>query len=217
MGVLKALLDLLLPPKCPFCGALLARGEDGLCAKCQSELPWLQGPAAERNGGFFAVCVSPLRYTGRVRQAVHRYKFKGVSAHAPLYGRLVARCVSDHLPGRYDLISWVPLSDRRRRERGYDQALLLARAVAETLGGAVVPTLRKSRNTQAQSGLEGAERRRANVLGAYACVDRKLVAGKRVLLIDDVITTGSTLDECARVLLTAGAAEVVCAALARAR
>lgn len=217
MGILNALLDLLLPPKCPFCGGILARRADALCPECQEGLPWLQGPEAERSGGFFTVCVSPLRYKGLVREAVHRYKFKGVSAHAPLYGRLVAQCVNDHLAGRYDLITWVPLSDRRRRERGYDQAFLLAGAAAGELGSAAVATLRKNRNTQAQSGLEGAETRRANVLGAYVCPEPGLVAGKRVLLIDDVVTTGATLDECARVLLTAGAAEVLCATLARAR
>lgn len=80
-----------------------------------------------------------------------------------------------------------------------------------------VETLRKGRNTQAQSGLDDDAARRANVLGAYTIVDPELVEGKRVLLIDDVITTGSTISECARVLRSAGAADVVCATLARAR
>ena len=78
-------------------------------------------------------------------------------------------------------------------------------------------TLRKARNTDPQSGLEEESARRANVLGAYTAVDPELVAGKRVLLIDDVVTTGSTFSECARTLRTVGAADVVCAALARAR
>ena len=78
-------------------------------------------------------------------------------------------------------------------------------------------TLRKDRNTEAQSGLTEESQRRANVLGAYSPVDPSLVEGKRVLIIDDVVTTGSTLSECARVLRTMGASDVVCAALARAR
>ena len=78
-------------------------------------------------------------------------------------------------------------------------------------------TLRKERDTPAQSGLTEDAQRRANVLGAYTPVDRSLVEGKRVLLIDDVVTTGATLSECARMLRTMGAADVVCAALARAR
>ena len=127
------------------------------------------------------------------------------------------RYVHDHLDGRWDLITWVPLADQRRRERGYDQAFLLASAAALELGEVAVETLRKGRNTEAQSGLDDDAARRANVLGAYTAVDAELVEGKRVLLIDDVITTGATISECARILRTVGAREVVCATLARAR
>ena len=129
----------------------------------------------------------------------------------------MAQCVHDHLEGRYDLITWVPLSPQRKRERGYDQAFLLASAAALELGDVAVETLRKERNNEAQSGLTEAAQRRANVLGAYTPVDPELVAGKRVLLIDDVVTTGATMSECARILRAMGAADVVCAALARAR
>ena len=94
---------------------------------------------------------------------------------------------------------------------------LLASAAALELGEVAVETLRKGRNTEAQSGLDGDAARRANVLGAYTAVDAELVEGKRVLLIDDVITTGATISECARILRTVGAREVVCATLARAR
>ena len=94
---------------------------------------------------------------------------------------------------------------------------LLASAAALELGEVAVETLRKGRNTEAQSGLDDDAARRANVLGAYTAVDAELVEGKRVLLIDDVITTGATISECARILRTVGAGEVVCATLARAR
>ena len=99
------------------------------------------------------------------------------------------------------------------------QALLLNGMMGHALelDDVAVETLRKGRNTQAQSGLDDDAARRANVLGAYTIVDPELVEGKRVLLIDDVITTGSTISECARVLRSAGAADVVCATLARAR
>jgi len=217
MGAVKVLLDLLFPPRCAFCGKVLPGGGDGLCAGCQKDLPWLTEEAAERTGEFFSLCVSPLRYEGKVRESIHRYKFKGVNSYARVYGKLVAQCVRDHLAGRYDLISWAPLSDKRRRERGYDQAFLLAQAAAMELGDAAAETLHKRRDTEAQSGLEHDEARRANVLGAYECADRELIEGRRVLLIDDVVTTGATLSECARVLRTAGAAEVVCATLAKAR
>lgn len=216
-GPLGFVLDLLFPPKCVFCGKVLDTGEDGLCARCQRELPWLTDGEAELTGEFFSLCAAPLRYQDKVRDSVRRYKFKGRRGYHKLYGRLVAQCVHDHLAGRYDLITWVPLSPQRKKERGYDQAFLLASAAALELGEVAVETLRKERNADPQSGLTEDAQRRANVLGAYTPVDPELVAGKRVLLIDDVVTTGSTLSECARTLRTMGASDVVCAALARAR
>lgn len=215
-GAAAKLLDLLFPPKCVFCGKLLPTGATYLCPRCQKELPWLEGVAAEQTGEFFSLCVSPLRYQDKVRDSIHRYKFQGRRGYHKAYGMLVAQCVHDHLAGKYDLITWVPLSSQRRKERGYDQAFLLASAAALELGDVAVETLRKSRDNTPQSGLEGEAERRANVLGAYQPVDPQLVAGKRVLLIDDVVTTGSTLSECARMLRTMGASDVVCASLARA-
>ena len=216
-GPLGVLLDLLFPPKCVFCGKVLDSGEDGLCARCQRDLPWLADGEAELTGEFFSLCAAPLRYQDKVRDSIRRYKFNGRRGYHKLYGKLVAQCVHDHLAGRYDLITWVPLSSQRKKERGYDQAFLLASAAALELGEVAVETLREERHTAAQSGLTEAAQRRANVLGAYTPVDPELVAGKRVLLIDDVVTTGSTLSECARTLRTMGAKDVVCAALARAR
>ena len=215
---LGALLDLLFPPRCVFCRRLLHRGEEGICPRCQQELPWALGAEAEQTGEFFSLCASPLWYQDQVRASFHRYKFKGVRGYSRTYGRLVAQCVQDHLAGRYDLITWVPLSRARLRQRGYDQAMLLASAAALALDDVAAETLGKVRDTDAQAGLgKNDASRRANVLSAYQVTDPALVEGRRVLLIDDIVTTGSTLSECARVLRTAGATDVVCAALARSR
>ena len=217
-GPLGTLLDLLFPPRCVFCRRLLRRGEEGICSRCQQELPWALGAEAEQTGEFFSLCASPLWYQDQVRASFHRYKFKGVRGYSRTYGRLVAQCVQDHLAGRYDLITWVPLSRARLRQRGYDQAMLLASAAALALDDVAAETLCKVRDTEAQSGLgKNDASRRANVLSAYQVTDPALVEGRRVLLIDDIVTTGSTLSECARVLRTAGATDVVCAALARSR
>ena len=217
-GPLEVLLDLIFPPKCVFCKKLLRKGETDLCSRCQEHLPWCVGPEAERTLEFVSLCASPLRYQDEVRESFHRYKFKGVRGYAKAYGRLMAQCVRDHLAGKYDLITWVPLSEQRRKARGYDQAMLLAEATALELGDVAAETLVKVRDTSAQSGLgKDDSARRANVLGAYRPTDPELIAGRRVLLMDDVVTTGSTLSECARTLRTAGAADVVCVTLARAR
>lgn len=217
-GPVEVLLDLIFPPKCVFCKKLLRKGEDGICARCQEHLPWCVGPEAEQSMEFISLCASPLWYQDEVRESFHRYKFKGSRGYAKVYGRLMAQCVRDHLAGRYDLITWVPLSEQRRKSRGYDQAMLLAEAAALELGDVAAETLTKVRDNGAQSGLgKDDSARRANVLGAYRPTDPELIAGQRVLLMDDVVTTGSTLSECARTLRTAGAADVVCVTLARAR
>ena len=209
----EALLALLFPPKCPFCRRLLAEGEDLLCPECQRELPWTQGEQGKRKVEFSAGCIAPLWFQDRCREAVHRFKFRGMQCYSEPFSTLMAQCARDRLSGTFDLVTWVPVSRRRRWERGYDQGELLARGVARELELSFAVTLRKIRHNKKQSLLTGAAARRANVLGAYAVRDAALVRDKRVLLVDDVVTTGATLGECARMLRTAGAREVVCLAL----
>ena len=217
MNLKNILLDLLFPPKCIFCGQILERSGLLLCPDCQRSLPWLVGDRAQRKVEFVSLCVSPLRYKAPVDDSIRRFKFSGRSWYAKTYGVLTAQCVRDHLAGKYDLISWVPVSRKRKRKRGYDQAFLLARETAKHLGETLLPTLEKVRHNKAQSGLEDDAARRANVLGAYRVLDPVQIAGKRVLLVDDVVTTGQTLSECARTLRMAGAEDVLCVTLAKAR
>ena len=113
-----------------------------------------------------------------------------------------------------DVLTWAPISRLRKFRRGYDQVELFARVVAEELGMELTPTLRKIRHTKPQSTMGDASHRRANILGAYEVIDPALVRDKRVLLLDDIVTTGPTASECARMLLTAGAKEVKLATLA---
>ena len=211
MRFFTKLLDLLFPPKCMFCRRVLPYGARGCCESCRESLPKRDEP---KRGGWFSLCVSPLRYEGAVRQALIRFKFQDQPEYAAQLGAFLARCVREELEGQYDLITWVPVSDQRRKLRGYDQAMLLAAAAAVELGTVPAETLRKRKHIPAQSSLESAEERRTNVLGAYEAVAPERLAGKRILLIDDIITTGSTLEEASRTLLEAGAEAVVCAAVA---
>lgn len=215
MKLLTALLGLLYPPKCPFCGQVLERGEAGMCALCQGDLPWTDGPGGPMAG--CDACLSPLWYRDGVREGVHRYKFNGGAAHAALFGELMAQCLSDRWDGGVDLVTWAPLHPKRKKQRGYDQAELLARRVGELTGTPVEGVLEKVRATavQSQAGEDGA--RQANVRGAYAAVPGLDLTGKRVALVDDVATSGATLSECAAALRRAGAECVVGLTLARAR
>ena len=215
MKLLQILLDLLYPPKCPFCGTLLERGENGICVLCEKSLPWTNGESKPVEG--CDICLSPVWYTGGVPNAIHRYKFNGGRTHAQLFGALMAQCLSSHWRQHVDLVTWVPLATKRLRERGYDQAELLARRVAKLSGLPVVPTLVKVRHTKTQSHLEGTVERAANVLGAYQLLAGLELANRRVLLIDDVATTGATLSQCAACLRKAGAQSVAALTFARAR
>lgn len=212
----RALLDLLYPPKCVFCGRVLREGEADICGVCQRSLPWVGGipgkscPPASR-------CAAPLWYQGEVRESFHRYKFEGRDLYAPVYGGLMAQCVRDRLGLDFGPVVWAPLSQKRRRQRGYDQAELLARVLAQELDKPLLPALRKVRDAVEQSSLDSEAARKQNAAGAYEVTDPEGLTGKRVLLVDDIVTTGSTLSACAQVLLDAGAGEVWTAAFARAR
>ena len=207
MKPLRALLDLLYPPRCPFCGRILERSEDGMCALCQRELPWTDGPGRPVEG--CDACLSPLHYRDGVRDGVHRYKFNGGASYAALFGGLMAQCLSDRWDDPVDLITWAPLHPKRKKRRGYDQAELLARRAGELSGIAVAPTLEKIRATGVQSRLHTQEERRANVEGAYRALPGLDLSGRRVVLVDDVVTTGSTMAQCAACLRAAGAVTVV--------
>jgi competence protein ComFC len=184
MSFLSDFLDLLFPPKCIFCGKFLKKGADCMCPACAEALPFTKGPDVSQKGDFFDLCVSPLFYEGDVRKSILRFKFKGAAAYADCYGRLLADCIRENLPGKWTLITWVPLSSKRARDRGYDQAMLLALAAALELGDVAVETLVKSTNVKAQSSIDDREMRRANVSGVYELKDRELIAGKNVLLIE---------------------------------
>lgn len=211
-GRSSALLDLLFPRRCPFCGTVGTR--DSLCPKCRDTLPYT-GDLQEEDRGF-ARCAAPLYYEDGVRKAVLDLKFHGKLGGLDCFGELMAQCAARQFAGEFDTVTWVPVSRRRRKQRGFDQAQLLAEAAAGHWQVRPVPTLVKTVDNPAQSSLEGAEKRRANVLGVYEPVGEN-ICGHRILLIDDVLTTGATLAECVRVLREAGAAEVLCLTLARVR
>ena len=214
MGFLSSVLDLLFPPKCVFCGRILGCAEDNWCSRCTESLPFALA-GGRQDGDYYDLCISPLYYKDAVRKSIIRFKFKGAAAYADTYGKILADCIRENPDIEYDIISWVPLSDKREHSRGYDQAMLLALATALHLDDVAVETLKKPHDVRAQSELSDLEERSANISGAYEVTDCELVEGKRILLIDDIVTTGSTLSECAKELLSAGASRVVCAALAR--
>lgn len=217
MSLRERALDLLFPPKCPYCEKILDEPRAPVCPKCQAGLPWLEGKAGERTIDFADGCFSPLAYDDTVRGAIHRYKFQRVRALSGPFAALMAQCLRDRLPEGADLICWAPLSRQRLRERGFDQAELLGREVGRLLDIPAGPALAKTADTAPQSEQKEESARRANARGAYALLPGVDLAGKRVVLADDVVTSGATLSECAALLRRAGAEAVYCLTLARAR
>lgn len=208
------LLHLLFPPKCILCEKVLERNETDLCRDCRADSP--ECPGTHKNFSFLDSWAAVWYYEKNIRESLLRYKFHRARHYAPAYGRMLAMRLQNLYPDGFDVLTWVPISRMRRFTRGYDQVELLAQAVGQELGMTPVCTLRKLRNNRPQSRITGLAKRRANVLGVYRAVCPQQVQGKRVLLLDDIVTTGATAGECARVLLTAGAKEVHCGFIAAA-
>ena len=206
---------LLFPPKCVLCGRLLEKEETDLCRACRADNP--ECGAFRRKFRFLDGWAAVWYYEDTARSSLLRYKFRGARSYASCYGRLLAMRLIQECPEGFDILTWVPTGRLRKLRRGYDQVELLAKAVGTELGMEPQKLLKKVRNNPPQSGITGEAERRANVLGAYRAINREAISGKRILLLDDILTTGATAGECARVLLTCGAKEIHCAAVAAAR
>ena len=206
----RGLLALLFPRKCAGCGLVL-EGEGDFCPACEKALP-LVPPERREKKGPWGRCVSALYYEGMVREAVHAFKFRRQDWRIVAFARLMAQAAAEELAGEFDTVTWAPVSRGRLRERGYDQSRLLAEEMCRLWGTRPEPLLRKTAETPAQSSLKGEAARRGNVLGVYQGLPE--AAGKQILLVDDVFTTGSTMAECVRALKAAGARSVVCLTLA---
>ena len=204
--------QILFPPKCVLCKGLLQENETDLCRECRIHTP--EFPNHTKKLPYLAGWTALWYYEGNVRRSILRFKFYNARSYAETYGRMLAmKLLQEEIP--FDVLTWAPISALRKWRRGYDQVELIANAVGQQLGIEAVPTLKKVRHNQPQSRIKDDAARRANVLGAYRVTNPDSVAGKRILLLDDVITTGATAGECARMLWLAGAKSVNCAAVAR--
>lgn len=210
--LIDLVLDLLYPRRCVFCHRFMGAESGLFCSVCRDSLP--APHSGKKRGEFYSKCVSACSYEGIVRESLLRYKFGGCSFYAGVYGPLLAEAVRKELADKYDLITYVPISRQRLKRRGYDQARLLAEALGRELDKPVLRTVNKVRNTSPQSRLSGSAARRANISNAYRAYRPETYMGKRLLLIDDVLTTGATLSEVSRVLLSHGADTVFCGTFA---
>lgn len=205
----RTLIDVCFPPRCVFCDALRTSGTDAVCPDCTARSTWLRHPVLTDYfpqpawGQIMALC----RFSGPVTEAIHRLKYQERRDMAPELARLLAPLVR---AASYDWIIPVPLADARLRERGYNQSQLLAATLARSLHiPFAIAGLARVRATASQVGLP-ARTRVKNLRGAFAVRGPAGVRFRqaRILVIDDVLTTGATMHECARALRRAGAQRV---------
>ncbi len=217
---LHAILDLIYPPRCAGCGDFAGAW---WCASCDARACWLSPEQtarfAEIEGHEPLMVISAAHFEPPLREAIHALKYEGVPHVASaLSAHMVHAWRTSSPPIAPTVLVPVPLHSRRERERGYNQSLLLANDVGRALALPVQPrALRRVRHTEKQAQLESdIAVRLANVRDAFAA-EARIVRGQRVMLVDDVFTTGATLVACAAALRVAGAAEVIALTLARAR
>ena len=235
-NLFRSLLDLLLPPACLCCGRPLATSDATLfCPACLAQLHLITTPLCpccgraylKAAGGdhFCATCLTKKWYFGAARAVllyedpakslIHLFKYQGKTACLKSLCRLMASLphLADYTKDA-DLILPVPLHNSRLRTRGFNQAQLLAQAFFPKDRRLKVDIIRRIRPTPPQTGFNGTARR-LNVKNAFAVAEPEQVRGKKILLVDDVFTTGTTVNECAKTLKKAGAGEVRVLTLAR--
>jgi ComF family protein len=232
----NALLDVFLPPICHICHSFIPdSGKLHICPTCLSGLLPLSSPLCPicgipfsgtgkdhrcgnclTNPPHFDAAHAPFVYEGAIRDLIHSFKYNQQSHLRYPLALLTLEGVGDVMQNhKPDHIIPVPLHRSRLRQRGFNQAVLLGQELSRQLSLPILPdTLVRIRRTEPQIELSGAERR-LNVKGAFSIKKPGLIAGKTILLIDDVMTTGSTMNECAKELKNAGAAVVVAVTIAR--
>lgn len=203
---LDPLLNLIFPPVCEACRK---KSDEALCPECFNQIKFMRPQM-----GIYSACV----YEGVIRTAIHRFKFNKRKGLAKPLGVSLVKYISQ-MPSfpikEIDYLVPVPLHSKRTRQRGFNQAELLARIVGQYYEKPVVSALERVKNTHSQFDLPR-EKRLVNVKGAFKVSDYRLVFNKKILLIDDIYTTGSTIAECGRALNIAGAKGVEVLTLARA-
>ena len=208
---------MLYPPACIFCKRPLSPGDDEpVCKDCLAHLPYTKNHGCFEVFGGAAYLVAPFFYEGGVRRALHDLKFKSKYDNARVLAMFMAGYLENIAEAKSaGLVVAVPLSKKSYLKRGFNQTLLLARGICERLGLPLdEEALVKTRETKRQSSLKIFEDRAKNVHGAFTCT--KDLSGKRVLLIDDIYTTGMTVYNCAKALTDAGAAKVIAVTAANA-
>lgn len=198
------LLSILFPERCPYCREVIKPSEIA-CEDCIKELP--DSIFTKIVTGEYRVWAA-VPYADNYKEAILTLKFSKKKAFAYPLAKLMAQKLNEEIDVKsFDYITFVPLHKETFKERGFNQSELLANFISEITGVECLPLLKKTRKNKPQHKLRS-DKREKNVRGVFRCVDKKAVKDKRVLIIDDIVTTGYTLAECARVLSVSGASKI---------
>jgi len=227
----SSFLKLIIPPACLVCGKRLEDRHQVICPDCETKLYLMEEGTcpvcgsinqnipcevcAESNFAFDSA-MSVFHYTGTAKDLIHILKYEGYTSPAGYFALPLAEFIeSKPQLMKYDFLCAVPLHRVRKRERGYNQSDLIAYTVAKLLAMPYLNPVQRKINTLSQT-LLSREHRIKNLSGAFQVKDKSRVEGKKIILIDDVFTTGSTLNEIAKALRSAGAAKICAITVARA-
>ena len=219
------LLDLLYPPKCVFCRELLKWGtEKWVCKPCSTEIEYISGNVCPQCGRpveakikachecrssqkFFTHNHALFVYDGTIRDSIHRFKYNRSPQYSKYFASEFANRLHDEIT-RHQFLVGIPMHKSKMKSRGFNQADLLAKETSLLTNVAVLEnTLLRVKNTKPQNALDKTSRLN-NLQDAFVITSNNIIEGKRIILVDDIYTTGSTINECAKVLKEAGATEV---------
>ena len=219
--------DILFPVKCVSCGDPVLSGDMGICPECCSNLPYISDGCARCNGiihdGICTICsdrkfypernIMLFEYKGAAMKMVHAFKFKGLKC---VSGAIIPPSCEKlaEISGEFDIITSVPMAGKKVKARGYNQSAIIAEGMAKNLGKLYQPILRERENSLVQRDLNYTERF-INVIDRYEIIENNRIIDKKILIVDDVFTTGATLNECSRCVLAGGASKVFTFAVAR--
>lgn len=214
-----ALLTAVFPRHCPYCGKVIVPSQY-ICEDCLDHLPIIEEPicylcghskkdcVCKKHKAHYDAIVAPFYYEGEILTAVHRLKYENKDFLAEVFAKDMAEAVRHFLPlAEIDVLTYIPFTKKQKRERLYNPSEVLCRALSKELSIPAEPLLTKLYETKTQHMLSE-EARSGNVLGAYDAPFLEKTAGKTILLVDDIKTTGSTLSECAKMLWLSDAKKV---------
>lgn len=217
----ERILDLIFPPKCIFCNKILKFGSDiCICESCRKKIPYFNDRNINliKSNNYFDDIICICEYSGIIKEALIRYKF----SNRPSFGRTFAKLIYERVKEmtdceEFDIIICVPLHRKKEQIRGYNQSYLISKQLGKLLGiEANKNLLIRTRNTDSQSLLNRVERLR-NLKDAFSVTDANSVKDKSIIVVDDILTTGTTLNECCKVLKDAGARKITAAVVATGR